>query len=463
MLFGQVGQKRIDTLRKILALAAAALLAPSQGSALDGSVPNGTTTLGACGIRFVSEDIAVGGPTAGVLNDDDTNASGSSYVSEGTTTPAGPFLDFEIAGCLGGTAGEVTNLTQTGVTAATFASASYVGFAFDFRGDRYEYALIGVTGTVFSQTVTPIAGPGATTENLASNFLQHRANNLAANQTSLLPFIRGGGSGVFDGGVTREAGSFSFVSSPTRPVWASLRGTWSEYGATDTSYVLSAVGTHTWITENILLGGMLQYDHARDQNGVAEVEGTGWLVGPYVAARHPTQPLYFEARLLYGHTDNKISPLGTYSDDFDGERWFGQARITGESKQEQLTLFPYLDFSHVSEKQDAYVDGLSNAVAGQSIRLSTLSLGLDFSHPLPVQTGALTLIGGVSGVWSDTSGSGTAAGIVPGGDTTRGRIELGLDYQLHSNKRLALGTFYDGIGASDYDSYGMSFSLDTKF
>lgn len=462
MLFGQVGQKRIDTLRKILALAAAVLLAPSPGAALDGSVPRGSASIGSCGITYESQD-GPSGPTAGVLTDDRTNASNRTHVEGGTDFTVGPFLDFEIAGCLGGTAGEVTNLTQTGVTAATFASASYVGLAFDFRGDRYEYALVGVTGTVFRQTVTPIAGPGAETEDIASNFLQHRANNLAANQTSLLPFIRGGGSGVFDGGVTREAGSFSFVSSPTRPVWASLRGAWSEYGATDTSYVLGAVGTHTWITENILLGGMLQYDHARDQNGVAEVEGTGWLVGPYVAARHPTQPLYFEARLLYGHTDNKISPLGTYTDDFDGERWFGQARITGESKQEQLTLFPYLDFSHVSEKQDAYVDGLSNAVAGQSIRLSTLSLGLDFSHPLPAQTGALTLIGGVSGVWSDTSGSGTAAGIVPGGDTTRGRIELGLDYQLHSNKRLALGTFYDGIGASDYDSYGMSFSLDTKF
>lgn len=450
-------------MRKIFALAAAVLLAPSQGAALDGSVPDGTTTVGACGIRFVSEEPVPGSPTAGVLNDDDSNSSGGSYVSAGATIATGPFLDFELAGCLGGTAGEVTNLTQTGVTAATFASASYVGFAFDFRGDRYEYALIGVTGTVFSQTVTPIAGPGAGTEDVASNFLQHRANNLASNQTSLLPFIRGGGVGAFNAAVTRGAGSFNFASSPTRPVWASLRGAWSEQGATDTSYVLGTVGTYTWVTDNVLFGGMLQYDHARDENGVAEVEGTGWLVGPYVAARHPTQPLYFEARLLYGHTDNKISPLGTYTDEFDGERWFGQARVTGESKRKQLTLFPYLDFSHVSEKQDAYVDGLSNPIASQSIRLSTLSLGMDFSHPLPAQTGALTLVGGISGVWSDTSGSGTAAGIVPGGDTTRGRVDLGLDYQLQSNKRLTLGTYFDGIGASNFDSYGMSFSWDTKF
>ena len=71
--------------------------------------------------------------------------------------------------------------------------------------------------------------------------------------------------------------------------------------------------------------------------------GRGWMVGPYFVAKTPEQPLYFEGRLLYGQTDNEISPLGTYTDSFETERWLAQLRATGEYKIRNTTLMPLLD------------------------------------------------------------------------------------------------------------------------
>jgi hypothetical protein len=366
----------------------------------------------------------------------------------------------------GAAAADFTNVTTLSTPGATYATGSLLGYTFDYNGDQYRVAFEGAAGTAFSVTTTPIApgGGGAAPANaLISSFLQSRANNLASNQPSLLPIVRRSTGRSFSADVSQGAGHLNFASDTTHPVWAYVQGSWSEHGATETNYILGAVGAHTWVAPNVIVGGMVQFDYARDQNGASEVEGTGWMAGPYVAARLANQPLYFEARLLYGQTDNDVSSIGVAADDFDGERWLGQARVTGEIQRQQLTLFPHLDYTYVSEDQDAYTDGSGAPVAGQNIRLSTLTLGLDFSHPLPVQSGHLVLTGGLSGIWSDTSGSGTAAGVISVGDTARGRLDMGIERQFTENNSMTVGAFYDGIGTSDFEGFGLSLLWNTQF
>jgi len=287
-------------------------------------------------------------------------------------------------------------------------------------------------------------------------FQNARANSLVTNQPKLTQFLQRSGSGVLDTSVTQGSGYLNFASDPSRPVWFSVTGNWSSQDDFDSSYALAVVGAHRQVSSNLLIGAMLQFDYAETENGPASVDGTGWLVGPYVVAKMPNHAVFFEGRVLYGQADNNISPFGTYEDSFDSDRWLVQSRVTGEIKRGALTLMPLLDVSYASDDQKAYTDSLGNLIPQQDFSLTTARLGMDFSHPLQVSRGEMTLTGGLSGIWSTTSGTGTAPGVTPIGDTARARADLGLDYRLENNSLLAANVFYDGIGESGFENYSIS-------
>lgn len=294
------------------------------------------------------------------------------------------------------------------------------------------------------------------TQRLVQAFQNARANSLVTNQPELTQFLQQSGSGALDSSVTQGSGYLKFASDPTQPVWFNLSGNWSSQNDYDSSYALAVVGAHGWVNSNLLIGAMLQIDYAETENGPASVDGTGWLVGPYVVAKLPSQPVFFEGRVLYGQADNDISPLGTYTDSFDSERWLIQSRVTGEFKRGDLTLMPLLDVSYASDDQEAYTDSLGNLIPHQDFSLTTARLGMDFSHPIQVSRGQMMLTGGLSGIWSTTSGTGTVPGLTPIGDTARARADLGFDYRLENNSLLAANLFYDGIGESDFENYSVS-------
>ena len=133
---------------------------------------------------------------------------------------------------------------------------------------------------------------------------------------------------TLDGGFVRDG------------VWGEIAGSYarSEFG--DTRFVLGSFGIYRKYSERFLAGAMLQIELAdHDLDGKSRsIDGTGWLAGPYFAARHGTchGPLYFEGRLLYGQCDNDIrfndSDLGEKMrmGSFDTTRLLAQLRIKGE-------------------------------------------------------------------------------------------------------------------------------------
>lgn len=290
------------------------------------------------------------------------------------------------------------------------------------------------------------------TQEAIAGFMLGRANNLASNQPGLTRFLMGDDcGGAFSANATEGSGSISGCVSQGN-TWAEITGAWSG----DDSYTLGTFGAHSFINPNLLIGGMLQFDYAEDSANNAS--GTGWMVGPYFVAQVPDQPLFFEGRLLYGQTDNDISPLGTYTDSFETERWLAQLRATGEYQYQATTLMPLLDFTYTDDTQKAYTDSLGNTIPGQTVSLMQVSAGMDFSTPIPVSTGALELIGGLSGIYSSTDGGAAA----PEFENWRGRTHLGLNYVMANGATLSATTFYDGLG-TDYESYGASLGFDMKF
>lgn len=319
-------------------------------------------------------------------------------------------------------------------------------------------------GNLASNTVSIADVTVEQTQELIASFMQTRANHLIRSQPGLSGFLSRQAQGGFGVNVTRGQGRFNFASNPEYPIWMQAQGSWSSDTTSESRYMFGALGTHRKVRDNLLIGMMVQFDHLSEDTGAASVDGTGWMAGPYFVAKSAQHPVFFEGRLLYGETSNTISPFGTYEDDFDTTRMLAQFKVTGEyAYGSAATLYPFFDASYVTDDQKSYVDSLGNTIPKQGISLGQIEFGMDFKREIPVATGELELWGGVSGIWSHSEGDGFASTVSPDYDGGRARIELGVNRMLSSTRQFNAATFYDGIGASGFESFGVSLGYEMQF
>uniref|UniRef100_UPI003A9145EC Ig-like domain-containing protein n=1 Tax=Celeribacter baekdonensis TaxID=875171 RepID=UPI003A9145EC len=368
---------------------------------------------------------------------------------------------------------ESTDITTSNATVSSLAGSGAVYQAHLTAAGSGAITLVvpadaavdaGNNGNLASNSVNIADVTVEQTQELIASFIQTRANQLIRSQPGLTGFLSGQAQGEFDVNVTRGQGQFNFASNPDDPIWMRAQGSWSSNTTSKSRYMFGALGSHRKVNENLLIGAMLQFDHLSEDTGNASVDGTGWMVGPYFVAKSARQPLYFEGRLLYGETSNTISPFGTYEDDFDTTRVLAQFKVTGEyAYGSTTTLYPFFDASYVADDQHSYVDSLGNTIPGQDINLGQIEIGLDFKRDIPVISGELTLLGGVSGIWSQTGGSGFASTVSPDYEGGRMRVELGVNRMLSATRTFNAATFYDGIGAGGFESFGVSLGYKMQF
>ena len=302
------------------------------------------------------------------------------------------------------------------------------------------------------------------TQKQISQFITSRMNSLAQNQPVLTCLIAGGCAGrSFNVNVENDQQSFSYVSRPDRPVWMRLKGSRAESGNTENDYLFGALGSHRRVSDGMIVGLMFQFDHHRSSEGVADTEGNGWMMGHYVAGEITDQPLYYEASVLWGQTQNKIKPVGTYQDSFQSDRMLLQGRVEGRIEQDALTLKPNMRASFAMDKQRAYTDSLGNAIAAQSLEQGQISLGFDFNRPVSLGPSVWILDGGISGIYSKTKGGGAAGSIVAPHDGGRARVFLTASHELANGGDITIGVDYDGIGADSYESYGFDLGYKYEF
>ncbi|NNV25314.1 MULTISPECIES: Ig-like domain-containing protein [unclassified Roseobacter] len=299
-----------------------------------------------------------------------------------------------------------------------------------------------------------------------SDFLQARSRDLIAGQPGLTEFLRGRQSGQVIADVSRGQASLDLQTNGGGPVWMSFQASRSEDDSgQDATYALAVFGSHLELGPTAILGAMLQFDHAQMiGNGGVEIEGDGWLLGPYFAAHLPGQPLYFEGRLLRGQVKNTLAPAGGVPEQFEGTRWLATLAVSGAHHGENLSTYPSLTFSRVHDRQDAYSNSAGALVPAQRIALSELSLGVDFEMPFALDAGDLTITWGVSGIMSQIHGGGEASAFVTEEETVRGRLDLG--YMLDNGRGLTSNAraFMDGIGSrSGLVSYGVEAGFQLEF
>ena len=301
--------------------------------------------------------------------------------------------------------------------------------------------------------------------------LAKRASALLNSQRKLIPFLKRdetipGGSKeltlnatndllALDGGFVRDG------------IWGEVTGSYTRGDSGDLKSVLGSFGLHWKNSERFLAGVMLQFDLAENDlaGRAGSIDGAGWLAGPYFAVRHGTQPLYFEGRLLYGQSDNDFSfhdpDLGERRGSFDTRRLLAQIRMEGEialSDRDDARLIPYADARWIKERAKGFTDSVGNRVPGQKVGIGHLEFGSRLEIPFVTTHGAMTFIGGLGMVYSNTE-----ADYVRSESRGRGRGEMGISYDRNDNVRIDFESFYDGIGASENEIYGLSLNAEMKF
>lgn len=219
-------------------------------------------------------------------------------------------------------------------------------------------------------------------------------------------------------------------------------------------------GADYLFSPSMLFGARAQVDWGEQDfastNGA--VSGIGVMVGPYATVAL-SQTLFLDVAASWGVSSNDISPIGTYTDQFDTTRWMVDAALVGQFHFGQWTVRPVVTLQYIADHQEAYTDSLSVVIADQSVSQGQVSFS-------PYLGRRWTLDGGLHlTTWLEGSGhfafasSGASAGSYAEKlDGLNATLRAGLDFALPGGASASLAGQYGGIG-TDAHSYGGSLAV----
>lgn len=234
-------------------------------------------------------------------------------------------------------------------------------------------------------------------------------------------------------------------------------------------FFVGYAGVDVAVTDAIHIGIMGQLDWM-SENGEddARVEGTGWMVGPYLSAEIASN-LFLDVRAMGGQSDNSIrqSVIGIdYDGDFQTDRWLAEAALSGNYAFDALTVTPDLKVLYMREDYSAYdVDSALDSVeiGGNAVTLAQLSGGLRASHLIVTEMMLLRPYAAGRLFWNiDNPGELTVDGEYVSTEDFRGAVTLGIDASA-AGMQFGLEGTYDGLFADNDTAIGGQLSFGYQF
>ncbi len=327
------------------------------------------------------------------------------------------------------------------------------------------------------------------TETQIQNFMDNRGQQIMGNRPGMgrrIARVRGNsnpnrvtllgntvtrGFSPFGVEVSRDRVDLSFASTSASEDLMSARSDWDvwvegsftryETGYSEGQFGILHAGADYRIGQGAILGFGVQVDSVKEDviGTVSTTEGVGWMVGPYYTA-DIGDGLYFDANLSYGQATNEVSPLGTYTDEFNSERWLASISLFGNIDRENLNIQPNVSVNYFEETSDAYTDSLAVPVAAQTTRLGDVELGSRFTWSDPM--GQFSNYVELEGIYTfETSGQVATTSTVDTG--MRGRLGFGGAAVVGDRGTFEYGIRYDGIGDDDYEAISVNLGYSHKF
>ncbi len=216
------------------------------------------------------------------------------------------------------------------------------------------------------------------------------------------------------------------------------------------------IGGEYKVRPNLLVGMIAQFDWIDGDNNRTNVgaEGEGWMVGPYIVGKLG-QNIYFQARAAWGESDNDVTPLGTYTDSFDSERWLVSGKVEGRFQRGPWRVSPIAGIIFFEDESDRYVDTLGVTIASQTASIGEFSFGPQIAHGRQVRDDLyMEVFGEVTGIWEFDNDNRVINGIAFGVDDARAKLTGGVILKNGNGMKFQASAFADGLGADDYDAYG---------
>lgn len=251
-------------------------------------------------------------------------------------------------------------------------------------------------------------------------------------------------------------------------IWAEGKLARFSSSAGDGRFGILHAGADYLVSSRLLVGLGVQVDWTDMENDSgASIDGTGYLVGPYLTARL-TDTFYFDARAAWGRSSNSASPLGTYEDKLDGTRWLVSATLIGQYDIDRWRISPSARLTYFEEKSDEYIDGLGFPIPGVEIATGTFEFGPRFSYRMELDSGmSFEPFVMLEGIWTfEQKNTGASATSSPGlaEEGLRGRAEVGFALSGSAAGSLSASGFYDGLGDSEnFEAWGGRLRLSKAF
>ncbi len=272
----------------------------------------------------------------------------------------------------------------------------------------------------------------------------------------------------------REGDPFAGDNTSPWDVWMSgdyQRVTLEREGRDESSdFSLIQIGSDYRMREDLLIGAMVQIDTMRTENLAQEdrpaslVSGTGFMVGPYVAARFG-EGIYVDGRAMWGRSDNDVNPIGLYTDSFETTRWLIEGHLRGDLTWGRLMVTPTLGWQYFQETQEGYTDSLNIAIPSQTLTIGRVSFGPKLAYRL-IDTGWGTLdpYADLTAVWdyNDAQLLNTRGSLVDFG-RTRADARLGFTSRFVNGTELNLDFTLSGLGQSNFQATGGQLTLRKGF
>jgi hypothetical protein len=224
---------------------------------------------------------------------------------------------------------------------------------------------------------------------------------------------------------------------------------------------LFTVGADYVFNRWLLAGVMAQYDlmsqHTPSAGSISSASGAGWTVGPYATVRL-SENVFWQARGAWGQSSNQVSPYGTYTNNFDSQRWLGSTALQGRWTYGNWIFRPSASVAYMQDNSKSYFDSFGILIPevkselGQAKAGPEVGLRFQYSPDLIIEPHV-----GVQAIYNFAGNVTSSIGVVPGENAgpngVRGRVEVGQRAVTSGGVAVDLAGSYDGIGVKGYDAY----------